>query len=240
MFAELPISNPGRRPTRTRWTFLVSFAAEATVLAVVLLVPLLQTQALPKLWMTTSVTVWAPEPPPMPLKPTVVPETIQKAPDRWFHVPVAIPHGIEKARSEPPVTDMAGPSVPGAIPGSQSNTGDWLVPSQPAAPSAPATPKRITLGGQVQAAKLIRMVRVEYPATAQQAGIQGSVVLKAIIAADGSVEALQYISGPPLLVRAAMDAVRQWRYQPTLLNGHPVEVETSITVNFTLNRTPGS
>jgi protein TonB len=73
-----------------------------------------------------------------------------------------------------------------------------------------------------------------YPALGVQAHIQGNVVLHAIIAMDGRVVELQVISGHPLLVKAAMDAVSQWRYQPTLLNGQPVEVETTITVSFVL------
>ena len=74
-----------------------------------------------------------------------------------------------------------------------------------------------------------------YPALAKQARIQGTVRLQAVIAKDGSVVELQVISGHPLLVQAALDAVRQWRYRPTLLNGEPVEVVTTIDVVFTLS-----
>lgn len=80
------------------------------------------------------------------------------------------------------------------------------------------------------------MTRVQpvYPVLARQSGIQGVVVLHAIIDRDGRVSELRVISGHPLLVKAAIDAVNQWRYQPTLLNGEPVEVETTITVSFVL------
>ena len=71
---------------------------------------------------------------------------------------------------------------------------------------------------------------------ARRAGIQGDVVLHAIIGTDGRILELRVVSGSPLLVRAAVDAVQQWRYQPTLLDGEPVEVETTITVTFTLGR----
>jgi len=73
-----------------------------------------------------------------------------------------------------------------------------------------------------------------YPPIAKTAHISGTVVLHAVIAKDGSVEDLQYVSGPPLLMKSAMDAVKQWRYQPTQLNGDPVEVDTTISVVFTL------
>lgn len=85
----------------------------------------------------------------------------------------------------------------------------------------------------VAASQLVRTNPV-YPPLARQARIQGAVVLHAIIDKDGNVSELQVISGHPLLVQAALDAVKQWRYKPTLLNGDPVEVDTTITVNFTM------
>jgi protein TonB len=90
------------------------------------------------------------------------------------------------------------------------------------------------VGGNVQSAALVRQVQPIYPQIARTAHISGTVVLHAIIAKDGTIQELQYVSGPPLLMRAAMDAVREWRYKPTLLNGEPVEVDTTISVVFTL------
>ena len=86
----------------------------------------------------------------------------------------------------------------------------------------------------MQAAALVRKVQPVYPPIAKTAHISGTVVLHAIIAKDGSVQDLQYVSGPPLLMKSAMDAVKQWRYKPTMLNGEPVEVDTTISVVFTL------
>ena len=83
-------------------------------------------------------------------------------------------------------------------------------------------------------ARAINRVEPSYPAIARAAHVQGTVVLHAIIGKDGTVQQLQLVSGPPLLVNAAMDAVRQWRYQPTELNGEPVDVDTTIQVVFTL------
>ena len=82
---------------------------------------------------------------------------------------------------------------------------------------------------------LIRQIKPTYPPLAKQTRIQGTVVLQAIIARDGTIQQLRVASGHPILTQAAVEAVQQWRYRPYLLNGEPVEVETQITVNFTLN-----
>jgi protein TonB len=86
----------------------------------------------------------------------------------------------------------------------------------------------------VQAAKLVHRVIPKYPILAHRAGVEGVVKLEAVISADGVIRRLQLVSGHPLLVRAAMDAVKQWRYAPTLLSGRPVEVVTQIEVRFSL------
>lgn len=96
--------------------------------------------------------------------------------------------------------------------------------------------QRIQVGGNVQQTKLIQQPRPAYPPQAKQAGIQGVVRMNAVIGTDGHMESLNVVSGDPALVPAALEAVRQWVYQPTLLNGAPVEVATVIDVNFTLAR----
>ena len=110
--------------------------------------------------------------------------------------------------------------------------------STPAAiTDASATPpSRIRVGGAVQQPKLVTQVRPMYPPEAKQGHIQGVVKLNAIIAKDGTIQSLEVISGEPVLVQSALDAVRQWVYQPTLLNGQPVEVQTEIDVNYTLSQ----
>lgn len=102
------------------------------------------------------------------------------------------------------------------------------------APEASAIPQRIRVGGGVQEMNLISSVKPEYPALAKQAQIQGTVALSAVIGKDGHVEDLKVIRGHPLLVQASLDAVRNWVYKPTLLNGQPVEVSTEIDISFTL------
>jgi TonB family protein len=99
----------------------------------------------------------------------------------------------------------------------------------------PDTPK-IRVGGAVQAANVIQKVAPVYPPEAKQEHIQGTVQLSVDIGADGRVEHVEPVSGPPLLVQASIDAVLQWAYKPTLLNGQPVGVTTTVDVNFTLSQ----
>jgi protein TonB len=98
------------------------------------------------------------------------------------------------------------------------------------------TVQRIKIGGNVQGAKIIRKPPPVYPQLAKSARVSGVVHLAAIIAKDGTIQELHSLGGPALLIQAAMDAVKQWVYQPTMLNGEPVQVETTIDVNFTLNQ----
>ncbi|MFQ5694644.1 MAG: energy transducer TonB, partial [Terriglobia bacterium] len=102
-------------------------------------------------------------------------------------------------------------------------------------PPMPEAPKRIRISSGVQEAKLIRRVNPVYPQIARTARVQGTVRLEAVIAADGSIQNLRVIDGHPLLVPSALDAVRQWVYEPTLLNNRPVEVQTEIHVIFRLH-----
>jgi TonB family protein len=98
-----------------------------------------------------------------------------------------------------------------------------------------AQTQRIRVGGNVQAANLIAKVTPVYPPLAKQARVQGAVRLNVIIDKEGSVKNLQLVSGHPILVPAAVEAVKQWKYKPTLLNGNPVEVITIVDINFTLS-----
>jgi TonB family protein len=103
-------------------------------------------------------------------------------------------------------------------------------------PAAAAPPSRIRVGGNVQQAMLTQQPKPIYPAETKAQRIQGTVRLGAIINRDGTVQTLDLLAGDPLLADAAMSAVKQWVYKPTLLNGEPVEVATEIAVNFTLSR----
>jgi protein TonB len=105
---------------------------------------------------------------------------------------------------------------------------------EPNASAQKPKPKRIRVGGAVASANLVHQVAPVYPKDAKKNHITGTVLLHATIGHDGTVETLEYVSGPPELKPSAMEAVKQWRYKPTLLNGEPVEVDTTISVIYTL------
>jgi protein TonB len=125
--------------------------------------------------------------------------------------------------------------VPGGIPGGQmGGVIGGIISSTPVAVPKVATPQRVRVSQGVTQGLLIKKVQPNYPPLARQARIQGSVLLQAEISKDGTIENLRLISGHPMLAPSAIEAVKQWRYKPYILNGEPVEVETQITVNFTL------
>jgi len=135
----------------------------------------------------------------------------------------------------PGEADIPGTEAGRNIPGSLDNFVTRREPPPPQ-PTEPARPRTVRVTGKVQEARLIRRIQPIYPPLAVQIRREGRVELRAIIATDGRVQSLEVISGEPLLIPSALNAVREWRYQPTLLNGEPVEVDTYITVIYTLNR----
>jgi len=104
-----------------------------------------------------------------------------------------------------------------------------------AAPASSPQPTRVRIGGNVAAAMITHQVQPKYPQGAKQNLIAGTIVLRAVVGMDGHVQQLQFVSGPPELMRSAMDAVRQWRYKPLKLNGKVVEFDTTISVVYTLS-----
>lgn len=244
MFDDLVESTAVAKRTNKSWTVLLSAIIQGGILFVLILIPLIYTEALPKQLLTTFLVAPAPPPPPPP--PAAAVQRIVKPIARIIQAgkmmaPTVIPKKVAMIKEEemPPDVGAVGVvgGVPGGIAGGQAGgvlggiiggTGSNLPP-----PPKP-TQQRIRVGGNVQSAKMIRQVQPVYPQIAKTAHVQGTILLHAIIAKDGSVQELTYVSGPPLLMKAAQDAVREWRYQPTLLNGEPVEVETTISVIFTL------
>jgi TonB family protein len=108
-------------------------------------------------------------------------------------------------------------------------------PARASAKSEPSTPQRVRLSQEVSKVLLITTIVPAYPPLARQAHVQGSVILDADISKDGTVEALRVVSGHPMLISAALDAVKQWRYKPYLVKGEPVPVNTDVVVNFALS-----
>jgi protein TonB len=254
MFEQVFIENVGK--TNTPWTVLVSFIAQVFLLGILVLIPMIYFDALPKNQLTAFLV--APPPPPPPPPPPAAPVKAVKVIPRQFDAgrlmaPKVVPKEIAVIKEdELPPPSAAGMGVVGGVPGGVAGgqAGGVLggilgsVPQVAPPPPPPVkkeepkpvTPQRIRVGGNVQLALLIRQPKPVYPPLAKQARISGTVKLNAIIAKDGTIMNLSVISGHPLLVPAAMAAVKEWAYRPTLLNGEPVEVVTQIDVNFTLSQ----
>ena len=249
MFEQTFVDGTGK--TNKSWTVLVSFAGQMLIIVVLILIPLIYTDVLPKASLTTF--LQAPPPPPPPPPPPAAAVKIVKVAPRQFDAgkliaPKEIPKQIAQITEEdlPPSAssgDVVG-GVPGGVPGGVAGgVIGGIIGGIPSAAPPPAvkevksaTPQRVRVGGNVQAANLIKKVTPTYPPLAKQARISGQVRFTAIIGKDGTIQNLQLVSGHPLLVAAAQEAVKQWIYKPTLLNNEPVEVITQIDVNFTLSQ----
>jgi protein TonB len=236
MFNELLESSSRRKKTNTGWSVILSAVIQISALLVLIVIPLIYTQALPKAMLATLLV--APPPPPPPPPPPVkevikpVARLIQSG---KLMQPRAIPKDVavfKEAELPPDVINNTNQSgVFGGIPGQGLMAESGLVVPPPKA----AAPVRIKQGGAVTAASIITQTHPVYPSLARQARIQGTVVLHAIIDKEGKVAQLEVVSGHPLLVQSALEAVKQWRYKPTQLNGDPVEIDTTIQVTFTMN-----
>ena len=245
MFEEMVVSNPGgNKKTNKPWTVMLSMLVQAAFVTVIILIPLIYTEALPKASLTTFLT--APPPPPPPPPPPVAAQIVHVKPQVHLMdagklvAPKVIPKEIkiikEDAEPDPGMMGVSG-GVPGGVPGGQMGgvIGGVIGGVGGAPPPPRPTQTRIRQGGAVTAASLINKVQPSYPPLARQTRISGTVRLHAIISKAGTVQQLEVISGHPLLVQAALDAVRQWKYRPTTLNGEPVEVDTTVDVIFSLN-----
>jgi protein TonB len=244
----------GANATRKASSVFVSFLIQVALVIVMVLIPLIYTETLPKTHLTSFLVAPPPPPPPPPPPAAAAPVKVVKVAPRQFDAgrlmaPKQIPKEIAMIKEEEmPPAAAAGVvgGVPGGVPGGAAGgviggiIGSVPTAAPPPPPPVqapkPVTPKQIRVGGNVQSAKLVNQPKPSYPPLARQARIQGVVKFNAVIGRDGSIQNLTLVSGHPLLVPSATDAVRQWRYQPTLLNGEPVEVVTQIDVNFTLSQ----
>jgi periplasmic protein TonB len=227
--------------SRRAFTAALSFAIQIAAVAVLLLVPLLTMQGLPPLQWTTALSV--PPPPPRPAPRTLARDSdvsVSNIRGHQLMMPTSVPREIAALNeTEPPpaLEFLGGSGVPGATGSPESGGGlpFGTGPSTGALPvlSLPPVVRPVRVSHMMEG-NLIHRVQPDYPALARQARIQGTVILRAIIDRDGRIGNLQLVSGHPMLVQSAIDAVRQWRYRPYVLNDQPVEVETQITVNFTL------
>jgi len=209
------------------------------VAGVLVMLPLIYTEALPKQQLMSFLD--APAPPsasaPRPVSKTPLAKRASELDDGVLRPPVAIPKNIAMVEEEETLPTGA-TEVPGSVPGLPNAVPNSVIANigrniPPAMPKIAAQKVRVSSG--VAQGLLVHQVTPQYPQLARQARIQGTVVLQAVIGKDGTVQHLRVLSGHPMLIEAAMDAVRQWRYKPYYLDGEPVDVDTQINVNFTLS-----
>jgi protein TonB len=224
-------------------TTAVSAAFQSVLLGIAVLVPMLYTEALPH---TQTLALTLPSPPRGAPPVDRAPETHQQDPVQTevvghsIIVPIQIPDQIPDIHDEamPPAgpPGPSGPWVPGGT--GEGPSGIPAAILQAAIPVRPhfEPPSRVAMGGDVTLGHLVRRVEPIYPELAIRARIQGDVLLRAVISRDGNVQNMSVVGGHPMLAQAALVAVRLWRYQPFLLNGQPIEVDTEITVRFRLER----
>jgi periplasmic protein TonB len=240
MFAESMLETSWGQRTRRSWTTLTSFGLQAVVIGLLLVLPLLKTVGLPSVrTVSTPISAGhvAPEPVPPPRNAGTSTVQTNMLPGRLMQssrVPPVI-RMVDDLTSQPPGGSDIGIEGTGLPSGTPEGLplailgGTRLVLPIPPAPTVRAFRTSTMLEGS-----LIRRVQPVYPPLARSARVQGSVVLSALISKAGTMENLRVLSGHPMLVAAAIEAVRQWRYRPYILNAEPIEVETQITVSFSL------
>lgn len=227
-----------------------SFIFNSMAIGLMLIMPLVFTDTLPKAQLLTFLVAPPPPPPPPPPAAAEVQRVVRQIQTDLLNTgqlrtPTKIPQKIEMIKEEeapPPMAVSSGVvgGVPGGIPGGQLGGVIGGIVSATSNLSAvpkfaPVTPQRVRISQGVTRGLLIHRVEPSYPPLARAARVQGDVVLTAVISVNGEIENLQLVSGHPMLVPSAISAVKQWRYKPYLLNGQPVEVETTITVIFSLS-----
>ncbi len=238
MFEDSLIESGNKLKTKRGLTTSLTFVLEIILVGVMVLIPLLFTEALPKAQLLTGL-VAPPPPPPPPPPPAAVIKVVKIETNMindQLRTPTKIPKKIEIVKEEEAPPQMAGVvgGVPGGVPGGSMNGVIGGIVSSAAVVPTIHQAQRVRVSQGVTSGLLIRRIQPSYPPLAKQARISGSVILQAEISKDGSIQNLHVISGHPMLVPSALEAVKQWKYKPYILNGEPVEVETTITVNFTL------
>ena len=244
-------------PTNRVWATAMGFTGQALLIACALLAPLLSPQTLGRAFLVTTLAPPGAPPPPPPPGLKIVPRSPHAAATQIFKniltLPVSVPAIAARIIDEPPEAAASGPGVPGGVsngvrdgvPGGilasivESGTRTLPVARLPEVlnrepvTAAPVKAPRVTA---LRMATPIHKVDPLYPALAKQARVSGTVELLGVLGTDGRIHELKVLSGHPLLVNAALDAVRQWVFAPTLLNGQAVEVAAPITVNFILKQ----
>src|ERR1700678_2959671 len=229
MFEDSLVESSGRLKTKRGATTVISFILEFLFLGVLVLLPLIFTEALPTKQLMTLITA-PPPPPPPPPPPAAAPVHVVKVQSELdngqLRTPTAIPKKIQMIKEDEAPPSMAGGvmgGVPGGVPGgTMGGVLGSVMSSVPTAVPKVATPQRVRVSQGVSQGLLVHKVVPTYPPLARQARIQGVVVLEALIGKDGAIQNLHVVSGHPMLTNAALEAVKEWKYKPYFLNGEPV------------------
>ncbi len=235
MFEDSTFETMGRIHTRSRGWMMATFAFNSSVLLALVIIPIMHPEMLPQI--TNAIRMDAPAPV-EEQRPVVRTQQVQTAPSEMQGGRILAPRQIPDkpwipTTQKPPGSvgpvDLGG--GPGGMGGPDNPFGRNVHPD--VRPAAPAAMQHVSSG--VMQGMLIDKVIPTYPAVAQAIRASGTVVLQATISRSGTIENLRVVSGPALLRPAALDAVKQWRYRPYMLNGQPVEVETTVSVEFKLD-----
>ncbi|HET6176541.1 MAG TPA: energy transducer TonB [Candidatus Sulfotelmatobacter sp.] len=242
MFGDSLLETSWAQRSRRSWTTFTSFVLETMAIGLLLLLPLWKTVGLPAARpLSTPVSWGAPPPAAVHLQHTHITTVVQSnLRENVLIAPKEVPTQVAMIEET-----TAPPQVSFNTPGAEGGTGRggevWKAIGEPAAHPVPTpAPPPVAKVPQFRTStilegNLIRRVQPVYPPIARTARIQGPVILVAVISKAGTIENLRALSGHPMLVPAAVDAVSQWRYRPYILNNEPIEVETQITVNFLLS-----
>jgi protein TonB len=243
LFSDILLESAAPEQRRRGLATTFSFAFQCVIIGALLILPLMFTEALPSQQLLTML-LTAPPPPPPPAPPAVA-QVVKIAQTDVLNTgqlrtPTRIPRKVEMIREEeappPAVTGGVIGGIPGGIPGGQLGGVIGGIISSSASSTIPIPKiepvKRIRVSQGVTQGMVISKIEPAYPKLALTARITGVVLLKAVISREGTITEMQVVSGHPIPVPAALEAVKQWRYRPYLLNGVPVEVETYITVTF--------
>jgi protein TonB len=234
MFEDSLMESGNRIKRKNKFWSFVAFLLNGGALIALVIWPLLHPDALPKQMMATLMVAPSPPPAPPPAAPAPKVQPKSEMLSTEFQAPSRISEAIKQVNEAAiPQPTMGVEGMDGLSSGIPGGIGAIIDSGQPDRVK-PRAPISLNVSSGVMAGNLLEKILPQYPAIAKAAHIQGTVVLQATISKSGSIENLRVISGPPLLQQAAMDAVRSWRYKPYLLNGEPVEVETTINVVFNL------
>jgi protein TonB len=244
MFEDSTFESGGKIKTKSKYWMMATFITNGSILVLMILIPLIYPEALPKAVMQMAlVAPPAPPPAPPPQQPVQqqqvhVVQVKSEMMNNQLTAPTRIPHDIKMVteKEAPPqqigVAGMEGlgGSGSGGVMGGSNLFGD----SGNAPKVKAAAPKKVAISAGVMQGMLLQKTAPAYPPIAKAARVSGTVVLQATISKTGAIENLHVVSGPAMLQQAALDAVKQWKYKPYLLNNEPVEVETTVNVIFTL------